>query len=175
MSQKYTGNTYTQNDTRNKKNAYVHGNTVRRMEAVPEYEPKRREPQRSPEEERKRRQRQLAAKRNIQKTQKMNGRFIVFLAAATVVCAVFCGLFIHMQSDITMNMENVAALETQISDLKADNDAVEKRLETTMSLGEIKEKAVKELGMKYPASDQIVEFSVENSDYMNQYGSVPEQ
>lgn len=174
MSEKYTRNTYTQKNTVNRNSAYVQGNAVRRKEAAPEYEPKRREPQRSPEEERAKRQRQLAAKRNIQKTQKMNGGFIAFLAAATVVCAAFCGLFIHMQSDITMNMENVAALETQISELKTDNDAVEKRLETTMSLDEIKEKAVKELGMKYPVSDQIVEISVENSDYMNQYGSVPE-
>ncbi len=175
MSQRYSRNTYTQKDTITRNSAYVHGNAVRRMEAAPEYEPKKRKPQRSLEEERAKRQRSLAARRNIQKTQMMNGRFIVFLAAATVVCAVFCGLFIHMQSDITMNMQSVAALETQISDLKADNDAAQKRLETTMSLGEIKEKAVNELGMKYPASDQIIEFSVENSDYMNQYGSVPEQ
>ena len=41
-----------------------------------------------------------------------------------------------------------------------------------MNLETIKEKAQKDLGMSYADSDQIVYYSVDNSDYMNQYGSV---
>ena len=71
-----------------------------------------------------------------------------------------------------MNMRQISNLETQISELKTTNDASEKRLDTTMNLETIKEKAQKDLGMSYADSDQIVYYSVDNTDYMNQYGSV---
>ena len=49
-----------------------------------------------------------------------------------------------------------------------------KNIETSVDLEQIKQKAINDLGMKYPAADQVVTYSVQSSDYMNQYGSVPE-
>lgn len=152
---------------------YVYGNTVR--VAAPELEPKRlpkREPVRTPEQERQLRQRKAAAKKNQQRAMVMNGRFVLFLTVATLVCAIFCGLFVMMQADITANMKNITALETQISTLKIENDALEKRLDTTVNLDEIKAEALS-LGMTYPTEEQLITYSVEKTDYMNQFSDIP--
>ena len=104
----------------------------------------------------------------------MNLGYVMFLSAAAIVCAVACGIFISLQTSINTNMKSVAELQTQVSDLKARNDALEKNIETSVDLEQIKQKAINDLGMKYPAADQVVTYSVQSSDYMNQYGSVPE-
>lgn len=149
-------------------NTYIEGNTVRRQQTVPKRESV---PQKSREQIIRERDRRLAAKRNRQRALSINRGYVMFLTAATLVCCMVCVLFIHLQSNITTHMADIASLETQISDLNADNAAAENRLETTMTLEEIKARAG-ELGLIYPASDQIKYYSVENSDYMNQYGDV---
>lgn len=154
---------------------YVYGNTVRQMQAAPVYEPQRqpqKRPVRTPEQERELRQRKAAAKRNQQRTMAMNGRYVLFLSVVTLVCAIVAGLFVMMQADVTANMRSITALEAQISELKVANDATEKRLETTVNLEEIKAEAIA-LGMTYPAADQIVTYSVDHADYMNQYSAIP--
>ena len=153
------------------RNTYIEGNTVRRNQAVPGHAvPKRgpEVPQRSREEIIRDRQRRLAAKRNQQRAMAMNRGYVFFLSLATLICCGVCALFIHLQSNITTRMSDIAELETQISEKKADNDAAENRLETTMTLEEIKAKAAG-LGLVYPSSEQIQHYSVESSDYMNQY------
>lgn len=182
MSQRYTRSTnagkaaHTRPSSADRDHAYVRGNAVRQLtsESAPAYEPRRERPQRTPEQEQIYRQKVLASRRNRQKAQVMNRGYVIFLAAATLVCALFCGTLIYIKSDINENMQKVSALETQVSELKTSNDALEKRLETSFNLDQIKQKASGELGMHYPQADQIVTYSVENSDYMNQYSNVPE-
>ena len=148
---------------------YIQGNTVKRLNTAPKYVPER-----SLKEEQELREKRHAAKRNQQRAQAMNRGYVVFLAAATVICAVVCGMYIHMQASVTMNMESLSVLDAQVLELRTDNNAMEKRIGTAMSLDEVKEKAQQELGMNYPSSDQIVQYSVDYSDYMNQYTSIPD-
>ena len=77
-----------------------------------------------------------------------------------------------MQSDVTTRLANIATIESEIADMKSDNMASEKRLETTMNLDQIKNAAIG-LGLVTPGSEQVRYYSVENSDYMNQYGEIP--
>lgn len=153
---------------------YVYGNTVRKMQAAPAYMPERapQRPQRTPQQEQELRRKKAAAKKNRQRAKMMNGRYVLFLSAVTCLCALVAGLFVMMQADVTTNMKQIASLEAQISELKIANDAVEKRLDTTVNLEEIKEEALR-LGMVYPSEAQIIEYSVEHTDYMNQYSDIP--
>lgn len=153
----------------NYRQAYIEGNTVRQGQAVPKQDPR---PQKSREELERERLRRRAAKRNQQKAMSMNRGYIVFLTAATVACFAVCAMFIHVQSDITARMADIASLETQITEVKADNTAAEKRLETTMNLDQVKAAAAG-MGLAYPSSEQIHYYTVENDDYMNQYGDIP--
>ena len=102
----------------------------------------------------------------------MSRGYVAFLACATVVCCLVCGVFLYMQSDVTTRLANIATIESEIADMKSDNMASEKRLETTMNLDQIKNAAIG-LGLVTPGSEQVRYYSVENSDYMNQYGEIP--
>ena len=71
-------------------------------------------------------------------------------------------------------MENIAALESSVSNLQADNDATYKRLVTSVRMEDVRERAMDELGMSYPDEDQIVYYEPDCADFMSQYGEIPE-
>lgn len=83
--------------------------------------------------------------------------------------------YIKLQSDVTARMKAIARLESQITDLKADNDEAYKRINTTIDLDGIRNTAINELGMFYATEDQIVYYSVDRNDYMNQYTEIPQK
>lgn len=166
---------YRNTKSNNYRQTYIEGNVIRKRQAAPEYRPEpRRRTARPKTREEIIRERNIkrAAKRNQQKALSMNLGYVCFLTVATVVCFMVCAAFIHIQSDITARMENIATLESQISSVKADNTAAEKRMETTMNLDEVK-KTAKSMGLIYPKKKQIEYYSVENNDYMNQFGDIP--
>lgn len=159
----------------NRRNAYrVDGNTVRRMEAAPDYRQERiRREEKKQEEELRRRKR--AAARNREKELRMSKSYVVFLTMAVTVFGIFCSTYVKMQSDMTSRMKKIAVLESQIADLKADNDEAYKRINTAADLENIRNTAINDLGMFYATEDQIVYYTVDKSDYMNQYGEIPEK
>lgn len=155
-------------------NYYIDGNTVRRTETVPDYRRERKERiDREKEEELRRRKR--VARRNQEKALRMSRSYVAFLTMAVVVFGVFAGAYICIQSDVTARMNHIARLESQIADLKADNDEAYKRINTAIDLDSIKNAAMAELGMSYARESQIIYYSVGDDDYMNQYGSIPEK
>ena len=139
-------------NNRNRAAYQVDGNTVRRMEAMPDYRKERRDRQEREREEELRKRRRAAA-RNQAKALRMSKSYVVFL---------------------TMAVKKIASLESQVTDLKADNDEAYKRINTAVDLDAIKEKAINELGMFYATQDQIVYYSVDKTDYMNQYNEIPQ-
>ena len=72
-------------------------------------------------------------------------------------------------------MNNIASLQSEVNDLRADNDARYKSITTSVDLNEIKKKAIKELGMSYPKEKQVVYYFIENNNYMDQYSDIPKQ
>lgn len=160
---------------------YIEGNTVRKMEAVPERrgEQVHRELERKQEKDRIREERQrkarIAAKRNQEKALQMSPGYVIFLTIAMAAMVGVCGIYLKLQSDISGRMKSVAALESQVADLKTQNDGNLKRINTSIDLESIKNTAINELGMVYPSKDQIVYFNIETTDYMNQYEDIPEK
>ena len=154
------------------KTYYVNGNTVRELDA----QPQRREriDRNRIEEERRRKNRRNAARRNRERAMYMSPGRVVFLSACVGLSAIAAVSLIQIQSQITQRMKTIAALESQLSDLKADNDAKYKEIVTSVDLDHIKDVAINELGMTYAAEDQIVYFSVENENFMDQYSDIPE-
>ena len=157
-------------DRHYRRDSYIEGNVVRQRESVPGRSVQPAEKTR--EQLHQERIRKNAARQNQQRAMAMDRGYVAFLAAATVVCFLVCAIFIYLQSDVTTRMANIASIESQIAEVKADNVAAEKRLVTTMNLDQIKE-AAKNLGLIMPGIEQVRYYSVENSDYMNQYGEIP--
>lgn len=155
------------------RNYYINGNTVRELGAAPA-----RKPQQDPrerEENLRHIRRQNAARRNRQRALYMSRGYVFFLTLCVSVIAVFAAAYVKLQADVTQNMRTIASLESQIANLKADNDANYKRITTSVDLNEIKDIAINELGMTYASEDQIIYYSVENSNYMDQYSDIPEK
>lgn len=155
-----------------KKKYYVNGNTVRELEAPVRKDTRSRE---ELEEIKRRKRRRNAARRNRQRELEMNRGYVVFLTVCVLLTAVSAGTLVYMQSQLTSRMRNVASMESKVIDLRADNDARYKSLTTSVDLNHIKEVATKKLGMSYPKEKQVVYYSVENSNYMDQFSDIPKQ
>lgn len=152
-------------------NIYVDGNTVRRLETAPDYHREREERK----QREKRRHNEHVARRNQERALHMDLGYVAFLTIAALMTALVSAAYIKLQSEMTGRLKNIAALESTVSDLKADNDSAYKRISTSVDLDTVKDVAMNQLGMVYAGADQIVYYTVENDDYMNQYSEIPEQ
>ena len=158
---------------------YIEGNVVRRMDAMPDNweqeRQRRREREQQVQRERQRRRRQRAiARRNQDRALVMDRSYVVFLTFAAIITCLTAVFYIKLQSDVTIHLNNIAALESIVNQLKTDNDATDKRLATAIQMDTVKERAMGELGMTYPSQDQIVYYQIDRADFMSQYGEIPE-
>ena len=78
-------------------------------------------------------------------------------------------------ASISQRAASHIGLQSEVNDLRADNDARYKSITTSVDLNEVKKKAIKELGMSYPKEKQVVYYSIENNNYMDQYSDIPKQ
>ena len=103
------------NDSRGR-TGYVEGAAVRKLQssAAPA-----REDRRARQEKRQRAQQRRAGQRQAQG---LGLGYVVFLAAACALTMWVCVGYLQLQADNTATMKSIAALETQLSDLKEDND-----------------------------------------------------
>ena len=155
-----------------KQTYFVNGSTVRQIEA----QPVRREriDRTKIKEEQQKKRRRNAAKRNRARALHMSRSYVAFLTLCVGVVAFAAVSLVQIQSQVTQRMEHIAALESQITDLKADNDARYKEIVTSVDLDYIKDVAMNQLGMKYATEDQIIYYTVENNNFMDQYSDIPE-
>ena len=151
---------------------YVNGSTVRQLEAQPVR--KERIDRTKIKEEQQKKRRRNAARRNRERALGMSRGYVAFLTLCVGVVAFAAVAMVQMQSQVTQRMEHIAALESQITNLKADNDARYKEIVTSVDLDYIKDVAINQLGMQYATEDQIIYYSVENNNFMDQYSDIPE-
>ena len=178
----------TGNSARNSRGMYVEGNTARRLAEVPDRRNQsygqnagqvRRRPRtntktREQRETLERRQVSKEAIRNREKAMGMSRGFVVFLAAVSVAVLFFSTHYIQLKSEITARLREVAALESELSQLKEDNDAYYSQVTSNVDLTSIKKVAIGRLGMKYPSDDQNVTYETSRSSYVRQYQDVPD-
>lgn len=145
---------------------YVDGNTVR------ELEPARRSRE-DIERIQRQKKRRNAARRNREKNLVINRTYALFLAVCVILSVMAATVLIRTQASISTHLRNISSVESKLTDLKLDNDAKNKALNTSINLNEIKTRAMEELGMKYPTEDQVIYYSVESDNFMDQYRDIP--
>ena len=143
----------------------IEGNTIRKAHAVPA----RRDVHEKSRilEKRKKRQELRRTARNRERALYMSPVYVMFLMMCTSVLFSICGIYIYLQSQITGHISAISSLESEIIDLRSDNDETELYIETSADLDAIKSRAFA-LGMQYPTADQIIYYSVDETDYMKQ-------
>ncbi len=151
------------------KNFYItDGNTARQVvQPLPSRQEIEEEKRRKREDQRRKNRKRHAA---IMRRKRMYSVYMITMIV--VVGTLFVG-YVDLANSITTNSNRVAALETQISDLKSENSTLQSRIDASVNLSEIKDRAVNDLGMVYADSSQIVYYDMEDSDYMSQYSDLP--
>lgn len=147
---------------------YVEEGSAARKLAIPEEEWRELEVERKREERKRRRAKE---QKNVRAMKKNRIHAMNLILAATVLSGFFIG-YLRLQSDINSSMKHIASLETEITELKSQNQAAENRIHSTANLQAVKKSALK-LGMVYATADQIVYYDMEDTDYMTQYADVP--
>lgn len=141
---------------------YIDGNTARKLQTVPV--------------NRNRKQNDEITRQQVRrqvKTAPMNLGYIFFMMIAIlVVCVVLIG-YVELQADITNRINHISQLESQLNELKLENDETYTKIMSSVDLEEIKRIAINELGMKYAKEGQVITYSGEGSDYVRQYKEIP--
>lgn len=147
---------------------YQDGNTVRQMTATAL--PNRYTRMRELEEARAEYERQInKARRTRTKKNRMATLNLLFV---TIICCMSFVGYVSLQNSVTTRLNHIANLQSQVNELKADNNAALSRIETNINVADIKETALNDLGMVYADKSHIVYYQTENKDYMSQYLSI---
>ena len=141
---------------------YIQGNTVRKLDIQRQLE------------EPPRKKLSNATRKNREKAYHMNFPYVLFLATALVIMGIGLVGYIQLQAEITNSVKNISKLESQLNDLKLANDEAYSRITSSVDLEEIRRIAIGELGMQYAEEGQIINYSVDGSDYVKQFQDIPE-
>ena len=105
----------------------------------------------------------------------MNRNFAVFLAVMGIMI-VLCSInYLRLKTECTSKRSQVASLETQLAELKEDNDAYESQVTSNVDLERIRKIAIGRLGMKYPTDEETETYTTEGRSYVKQYQDVTEK
>lgn len=141
--------------------SYVYGNTVRKLDVTTAIEE---EPVRKLSD---------TARKNREKAAHMSLGYVSFLILAMSVAAGVLIGYIRLQSENTMAMEKIAAMESELNDLRLKNNEEYSRAVSDVDLEEVKRIAIEELGMKYAEEGQIIKVEGAKDDYVRQYTDMP--
>lgn len=141
---------------------YIQGNTVRKTDVQRQME------------EPPRKKLSNSTRKNREKAFYMNLPYVLFLASALTVMGIVLVGYIRLQSDITNSVKNISRLESELNNMRLSNDEAYSRITSSVDLEEIRRIAIGELGMKYAEEGQIINYSVDGSDYVRQYQDIPD-
>ena len=139
----------------------IEGNTARKVQTL-EYPSRERQPER--------RERRHAEKSNVQY---VNVLYMIFLAAASCMVLWSCVNYLQLQAETTSRVKNIASLETELEDLRKENNDNYTRIMTSVDLDHIRDVAINELGMVYAEPNQVILYDGGTDDYVRQNSSIP--
>ena len=109
------------------------------------------------------------------KRHNMSLGYLLFLSLAMVLMVGTLAWYISLQSQIKNSVKNIATLESQLNNLKQDNDEAYNRANGNVDLEEVKRIAIQEYGMTYATEGQVVTYSDGGgNDYVRQLAPIPE-
>lgn len=101
--------------------------------------------------------------------------FVIMLTIAAICTLYLCVSYLQLQSAITARLDCIEDLEERIETLKADNDALETRINTSVDLDYVYKVATEELSMVYANKNQVRLYNKTESEYVRQYEDIPER
>ncbi len=157
-------------EKRVRKNEYMYytdGNTVRKVATAV---PKRVEPERKIEKKTETHKRTY---KNPNEGLTINIPYVMFLFAAACAVVILCMKYINLNSEISKTNDSIIAMEKSIETLRAQNDAIEYEINSSIDMDTIINTATQELGMVQVTEDTIRFYRSTEGEYMRQFNDVP--
>ena len=104
----------------------------------------------------------------------MSLQTVAGMIAVIAIMTVILISYIKLQADVTTTSRQIANLEQQLTQIKAENDAAYNEINDSISLEEVRRRAIQDLGMKYADRDQVVIYSGAEKDSVHQVSSLNE-
>lgn len=149
---------------------YVSGSAARKLYVV--QEPQRAYPEHSPEK--KHRKKENPTVRRETRMLPVSGISVLILTAATLLTLFICVQYVQLQTEITVRLKHINAMETQLNDLIILNNETDKRINCYVDLNYIYQVATEELGMSYAEEEQIALYTNSGAEYVRQYENIPD-
>ncbi len=145
--------------------SYIEGNTVRKINPVPDYG---REEQYELPTPRRQEQRQTKTLSGI------NLASLLVLSVAIIATLYVCVEFLKLQYDVTQMNKQIDIKKQELVTLTKDNDAAYEVVNKAVDLDEIYQYAVEELGMVYPNKNTVIKYHSSDVDYTLKYKEIPD-
>lgn len=149
----------------NTRTSYIEGNTVRKLNTVPN----RREEQQyevpSPRRQEKRHPKALSS---------MNFASLLVLTIAIIATVYVCVEYLMLQTEVSKMEKSIVSLEKDLTTMTKENDAAYASINTAYDLAEVYKIAVEELGMVYPNNNEVITYQGSEVDYVRQYEDIPD-
>ena len=146
--------------------SYVEGNTVRKLNAVPDIQ-------------REERQYDLPSRRRQEQNQPkalsgINLASLLFLIVAISVTVFVCFEYLSLQTDVTHLSKVVETNQKKLTALTKENDATMDKMNAAVDLDKIYQTAVEDYGMVYPNKNTIISFESSDDSFVRQYEDIPQ-
>lgn len=150
---------------------YYDGNTVRKLQAVPEID-RRREQQRE-EYQRRQREAQRRQQRNLEKARRFDLISLTFFTIALAITVFTAIHLLQVQAQQKSLSRQITSLQKEILSIRDENSAIKDSI-PVMSLSEVYRIATEELGMVHPSDNQIITYDSKKQDYLKQFADIPD-
>ena len=98
----------------------------------------------------------------------------IILGVAMAVIFTVGYKYLCLKSSIDLHMDNVKVLETRLENMRAENDALERSIDTSIDLNHVYEVATVKLGMVPANKNNIIQYDKTESEYVRQYDDIPQ-
>jgi len=124
--------------------------------------------------EKERRERRRAEQQRAERARELSigFPFLLTLAAAVFISLFICYNYLTLNSAVDQHMDRVKSMEKQLENLRAENDALEQSIDTSVDLNYVYRVAVGELGMVHAGHDNVITYDKTESEYVRQYESI---
>lgn len=118
------------------------------------------------------RRQKTADRKRTAKAARMNPALIAALLGMTVIMCAALIHYVNLRYELTYTVNKVASLESELTQLRENNEETLNEINSSVKLEDIRYKAITQLGMTYANKDQIVDYENDTDDYVHQVSEV---
>lgn len=141
---------------------YVDGTAVRELE------------EQETENRRRKKNRSVSRKtlENRRRAKSFGIGYIFFLTAVCIASVYFCVHYLQLRSALITQNETIASMQSTLSQLTEDNDALYRSTIASVSMDDVRQTALSKLGLHYATESQIEYYNADDESYVRQYTDI---